>query len=427
MVELVVETETDGGRIKILDGTEVLIVGEGTHQWTLSSTFSLSDVPTELTVKGTTVSANVNDVSILYRYYAPENSTPWTEAVERLTVARVDLEAIETVADSLLENGLICLNAQDEYKNARWKAIIKPAGLYGEVTSSAEVSILNIEQEPLVVADGDPFDIKGNNTGPYELTIQLQEEPSIEGQRESFVFKFEFKLVQNQDRSTEGGTPDSVYFNYGSYEISTYAMGGANHYTYEEGYESAFKGSSAKGQMVIAHDVIVVTFPENAYDGDVKARFKATVKAEFKGTIRVTKDRKNKGEEITISFDITDWLSISKTFGLNGGVKSEAGAFGTSGMQFGEALPANFETRTPLLKEEFLADDIEFTPFGPDIEVDEHVNIKSYSQQSVNHVYVANEPSYQLDVIFGIAAEVKDLSSYHPAFFWVNRIGKEGQ
>ena len=119
------------------------------------------------------------------------------EAYHELYVVRVDLVAIETVADSLLENGLICLNAQDDYKNAKWKAIIKPAGLYGEVTSSAKVSILNIEQEPLVVGDGDPFDIKGNNTGPYELTIKLQEEPSIEGTDESVVFEFVFVKDNN--------------------------------------------------------------------------------------------------------------------------------------------------------------------------------------------------------------------------------------
>jgi len=187
------------------------------------------------------------------------------EAYHELYVVRVDLVAIETVADSLLENGLICLNAQDDYKNAKWKAIIKPAGLYGEVTSSAKVSILNIEQEPLVVGDGDPFDIKGNNTGPYELTIKLQKEPSIEGQRESTVFNL---ILQT--------TP-------ATYQESTTGQGHVeNNTTISFVANSALRHAAHVETRRFSR---FITEPVNSYSGYVSARLNAVQL--FRSGIRV--------------------------------------------------------------------------------------------------------------------------------------------
>ncbi len=120
---LEVESGEDAGKVIIKDGDTVLIDGSGRKEWPLSENFRKDDIPAELTVYGKSASSAENDVTIWYKFFAPGEDEPWTEAKERLTVFEATIRNGD--GDGPPEK-LVSISAENDYR-----LIVRPAGLTG--------------------------------------------------------------------------------------------------------------------------------------------------------------------------------------------------------------------------------------------------------------------------------------------------------
>ncbi|MDA3833466.1 MAG: hypothetical protein PF495_08715, partial [Spirochaetales bacterium] len=138
--------------------------------------------------------AGVYDIAANRPDDSRENTEGKTTTVNVLEVALEKLQVDEQ--DPQLDGGLICINAQDEYKKAKWKVTIKPENTYATVTiESGNVSFdgdYNVDSEGgIVLSDGNIFWVKGENTCEYELKISHQDNNNINAEDGSTVFEFD--------------------------------------------------------------------------------------------------------------------------------------------------------------------------------------------------------------------------------------------
>jgi hypothetical protein len=121
----------------------------------------------------------------------------WDTATRDIRVLEVGLEAIATGNTPDLENGRMCFNAQEEYKKAKWKAIVKGDGT-ARVSSTGDVSVgfAGIDgSDPSALADGDEFWVNSpSEPGTYEITIVHNDLSACTGSDGELVFRFVYCL-----------------------------------------------------------------------------------------------------------------------------------------------------------------------------------------------------------------------------------------
>jgi hypothetical protein len=94
-----------------------------------------------------------------------------------------------------LAAGRICINAQDKYKKAKWRAIVKPADTTATVTVvSGGVTVTG----GTGLSDGATFEVEGTSVGDYELKIVHNTFATCTDTAVNTVFRFVY--VHNTDK-----------------------------------------------------------------------------------------------------------------------------------------------------------------------------------------------------------------------------------
>ncbi len=101
----------------------------------------------------------------------------------------------------------ICANAQDHYKKAKWKVVVKPVGTTASITTENN-DIISIS--PTTVSDGDIVEVTatGNGEGTYKLNITHDDVPTVTATGESTVFRF--FVVPNNDGNPGGKSSQDI-------------------------------------------------------------------------------------------------------------------------------------------------------------------------------------------------------------------------
>ncbi len=106
-----------------------------------------------------------------------------------------DIEVDLVVADSdNTINPKICLNAQNECKKAKFKAVVKP----DNSTATVSVQEGSVSVSPTSVKDGDTVEVTGNAIGKYVLKISHDMQPIVSKTVESVVFELKYS---NEDKN----------------------------------------------------------------------------------------------------------------------------------------------------------------------------------------------------------------------------------
>jgi hypothetical protein len=189
-------------------------------------------------------------------------------------VLEVDLGKLSAGCSPDLPPCRICLNAQDCYNKAKWKAIIKGGGT-ANVTSTGLVTVTfsGIDgSDPSALANNDEFwAIGGTEIGSYAITIKHNDQSTCEDTDDDKVFKFKFDdPVKTDDNG--GMTPAEATR------------------SDPEGWVDAPKieepaATDSAGFVEWFYDLKVITDPSGLYSGNVQA--KANVTFESDGKMRI--------------------------------------------------------------------------------------------------------------------------------------------
>jgi len=216
------------------------------------------------------------------------------EDSQTVTVVEVDLAKLNTGCSPDLPPGRICLNAQDCYIRAKWKAIIKGGGT-AHVTSTGPVHVTfeGIDgSDPDALSNNDEFWAIGDlglGPGNYAITITHNDLSSCEDSDDEKIFIFEYEWTKtNTSGATVGdGTKNEA-----------------------EGSVSAPKDTDPGSNQNAAevywyYDLKIVTDAPGLYGGNVQA--KAEVTLETDGTMKI---------ETGLIEEDPLVVSVSATFGI---------------------------------------------------------------------------------------------------------------
>ena len=130
---------------------------------------------------------------------------------------KVEVKVVEVGLDAISAGNtpdispLICLNAQTEYKKAKWKATVKPTGTRATVS----VTSGGVTVSPTSVSNGDEIEVTGTAIGAYVIQLAHGDLPTCTATGGSDVFRFakidtQFRAGQNDgapgDRNHTRGT-----------------------------------------------------------------------------------------------------------------------------------------------------------------------------------------------------------------------------
>ncbi len=106
-------------------------------------------------------------------------------------VCDVGLQPVTSRSPSLADKGRICLNAQDEYKKAKFEVTVKPEGTTAEVTQDDDASDADITLSKNTLQDGDTFLVEQNGeTGTYVIELEHNDCSNCTDTYTETVFKF---------------------------------------------------------------------------------------------------------------------------------------------------------------------------------------------------------------------------------------------
>ena len=132
-----------------------------------------------------------------------------------LKVVNVGLQKISGLrSPALADAGRICLNAQDEYKKAKFKATVKPEGTTAKVSSTGYDANVNVSGASSGVdtnnlMNGDEIWVEeAGETGTYEITLEHKDCSDSTDTYSETVFEFEFdhQKVNSSSSWSSGGT-----------------------------------------------------------------------------------------------------------------------------------------------------------------------------------------------------------------------------
>lgn len=238
-------------------------------------------------------------------------------ATRTIRVLGVDLEAIAAGNTPDLVYGRMCFNAQDDYKKAKWKAIVKGGGT-AAVSSTGTVSVSfsgEEDSDTSALNDGDKFWVNSPSaTGTYEITITHNDLAACTATDDEKVFEFDFGWGREFDNDSSGSTGGSgtAFIDETAKTVRTTAL------------EDSTPGMNEGAWISIGYELEVMTQPEisGMYDGNVRARAKVTLTTD--GTMRLTNGLCPvdwKGLAISINFGI-----VTVTIPLGGGGASPYGS-----------------------------------------------------------------------------------------------------
>lgn len=195
---------------------------------------------------------------------------------QTVDVLEVDLEKLPAGCSPDLPPGRICINAQDCYKKAKWKAIIKGGGT-AHVTSTgpAAVTFQGINgSNPASLSNNDKFwAVGGTEIGGYAITITHNDLSNCENSDDEKVFKFKFDDPVKTD-------DNGAVFPAGG-EATRSDPGG-----WVDGPKTqAPVATDSAGFVEWFYDLKVITDPIDLYSGNVQA--KANVTFESDGRMRI--------------------------------------------------------------------------------------------------------------------------------------------
>jgi len=129
---------------------------------------------------------------------------------------QIDIEAptsvgLAPISVLNLDPGLICRNAQDDYKKAKWQVTIEGCGTANVEDDGGYVTV-TFEgyngSNPSALINGDYFYVNapGSNVGDYKIKLTSNNDASLTSTGESYVFKFISGLAT--DRPQTNPSPD---------------------------------------------------------------------------------------------------------------------------------------------------------------------------------------------------------------------------
>jgi len=227
------------------------------------------------------------------------------EDSQTVDVVDVDLAKLPSGCSPDLPPGRICINAQDCYKKAKWKAIIKGGGT-AHVTSTGPVTVtfqgIN-GSNPASLSNNDEFwAVGGTEIGIYAITITHNDLSTCTDTDDEKVFKFKF---DDPAKTDDNGA----------------MTGGEATRSDTEGWVDAPKtqepvSTDSAGYVEWFYDLKVITDPIGLYSGNVKA--KANVTFESDGRMRIYCYPRPIGYDtfgISVSWGIVS-VSMPNLFGL---------------------------------------------------------------------------------------------------------------
>ncbi len=229
-------------------------------------------------------------------------------------VVKVDLVAQPHVQPfSPLVAGRICANAQQLFREAPWKAIVKPGGTTATVAVSGPVSGGG------TVSDNSIFYVESideDQVGVYTVTITHDDCGDCPVQKNETVFKFIFDTYRYPDGDSGASSPPCS-------QHST-----ASGYANAKADESALEGHEYGAKVIWCYRVKVLDDPLGSYEGSVKAR--AIVNYQTTGSMILRNGPPAnwltvKAPSINLTFDIIS-ASVAANLGLVDYGSSLAGA-----------------------------------------------------------------------------------------------------
>ena len=154
--------------------------------------------------------------------------------------------------------GNVCVNAQPQYRQAKWRVYMHPADGPAFVFLSQGQGIVNAFQGS--ITDGDTVEVNaiGEETGEYELTAKLPQ------------FGLEAKVTGKAFKFTTKKDPDFKFGGRAEGQAYWYATEWEAHVRCPYAMMVWFYTSTAR--VNLDGTLRVVTVPANAYDGNVKAK-----------------------------------------------------------------------------------------------------------------------------------------------------------
>jgi hypothetical protein len=248
----------------------------GTYTWSQvtgppngTATFNPADPTTATTVK---FSATVPGVYTVNVYYVSPESETCSTVSQEIVVLKVDLEPVAAGNTPDLTDGRICINAQTEYKKAKWKAVVKPSGTATVTPVSGGVTVTG----GAGLSDGDTFWVEGGTTvGDYEIKITHDSLATCTATASEKVFTFVKEETYNPKNITEDYVSVGSTTNYPpSYNPPTRNVDNCTSSSVDfetiAGLHLA-QGNGADFTVRLSGDFGVTTEPAGVYAGEVKA------------------------------------------------------------------------------------------------------------------------------------------------------------
>lgn len=235
----------------------------------------------------------------LYQFRARNGTDDTWKESEVIKAVRVDLQAQPHVQpNSPLVAGRICANAQEAFRKAPWKAVVKPGGTTASISVSGPVSGAGS------VGDNEIFYVEStdeNAVGDYTVTLTHDDCGNCPVTKNETVFKFFVEEGVHLNSSSSGATEGAV--------IGT---NGSEVHAPKDGPET---GVLVAGWVQRGKYVLIKTYPDpDAYFGNVRKSIKYSFATDGSVAIQnLYQPRPFSFPEINVS-----WLILSISIPLGG-------------------------------------------------------------------------------------------------------------
>jgi len=259
-----------------------------------------------------------------YSVVAANSPTRVLSDSAELTVVQVDL--VKAPVQAYTEPDIfpnVCRNAQDDYKMAKWKAVVKPAGTTANVYQwgggwQAEIKLTAIGDADLTaMTDEQEFWVETiGQSGIYEIGIRHNDKYSCSVDKDGKVFSFDLKLEKDAENneSAQSPNPDAeILLSEANGAVSVANTGGLN-------IEEEIKG----GRVILSYTLKAVADTTVVAGLNVKA--KAKINYSSSGSVIIRNEPVTPSIKLPLSMN---WGIIS--FDLGGG------PLGTRGRAIGGA------------------------------------------------------------------------------------------
>jgi hypothetical protein len=219
--------------------------------------YDATPTPRSFFIKGVEASDDLAEETLLFEAL---HVAPYPHDIVAFTVVKVDLTPIPAGNTPELADGRICLNAQPQYKKAKWKATVLPNGTTATVIPVSPGTVTVISGAGL--ANGATFWVEGQTTGgDYQIKIThdaLSTCTDTDGEK---CFRFVLK------KSAEAVLGEVKKASHGGHDAWDYSPGSA--------------GLSEQGSDGHFCEVWPVTEPTACYADKVESEFVARELSEF--------------------------------------------------------------------------------------------------------------------------------------------------